>query len=30
MTVYRIDDLAHAAGTTVRNVRVYQDDALYA
>ena len=22
---YRIDDLARAAGTTVRNVRVYQD-----
>jgi DNA-binding transcriptional MerR regulator len=25
---YRIDDLARAAGTTVRNVRVYQDRGL--
>ncbi|MGZ4559027.1 MAG: MerR family transcriptional regulator, partial [Mycobacteriaceae bacterium] len=24
MTEYRIDDLARLAGTTVRNVRVYQ------
>ena len=28
MTDYRIDDLARAAGTTVRNVRVYQDRGL--
>ena len=28
MTEYRIDDLARAAGTTVRNVRVYQDRGL--
>jgi DNA-binding transcriptional MerR regulator len=27
-TEYRIDDLARAAGTTVRNVRVYQDRGL--
>lgn len=27
---YRIDDLAHAAGTTVRNVRAYQDRGLLA
>jgi DNA-binding transcriptional MerR regulator len=28
MAEYRIDDLARAAGTTVRNVRVYQDRGL--
>ncbi|MGZ4555268.1 MAG: MerR family transcriptional regulator [Mycobacteriaceae bacterium] len=28
MTEYRIDDLARLAGTTVRNVRVYQDRGL--
>jgi DNA-binding transcriptional MerR regulator len=28
VTDYRIDDLARAAGTTVRNVRVYQDRGL--
>lgn len=28
MTEYRIDDLARAAGTTVRNVRAYQDRGL--
>ncbi len=28
MSEYRIDDLARAAGTTVRNVRVYQDRGL--
>ncbi|MBW8487385.1 MerR family transcriptional regulator [Actinomadura sp. PM05-2] len=28
MTTYRIDDLAHAAGTTVRNVRNYQERGL--
>ncbi|MDR2280999.1 MAG: MerR family transcriptional regulator [Gordonia sp. (in: high G+C Gram-positive bacteria)] len=28
MTEYRIDDLAHAAGTTTRNVRGYQDRGL--
>ena len=28
MSDYRIDDLARAAGTTVRNVRVYQDRGL--
>lgn len=28
MTEYRIDDLAREAGTTVRNVRVYQDRGL--
>jgi len=28
MTEYRIDELARAAGTTVRNVRVYQDREL--
>jgi DNA-binding transcriptional MerR regulator len=28
VTEYRIDDLARAAGTTVRNVRVYQDRGL--
>ena len=28
MTEYRIDDLARMAGTTVRNVRVYQDRGL--
>ncbi len=28
MTDYRIDDLARSAGTTVRNVRVYQDRGL--
>ncbi|MEO5877569.1 MAG: MerR family transcriptional regulator [Streptosporangiaceae bacterium] len=28
MTDYRIDELAHAAGTTVRNVRSYQDRGL--
>ncbi|MCW2599214.1 MAG: transcriptional regulator, MerR family [Frankiales bacterium] len=28
MVEYRIDDLARAAGTTVRNVRVYQDRGL--
>lgn len=28
MAEYRIDDLAQAAGTTVRNVRVYQDRGL--
>lgn len=28
MTEYRIDDLARTAGTTVRNVRVYQDRGL--
>ncbi|MFC6932855.1 MerR family transcriptional regulator [Actinomadura yumaensis] len=25
MAEYRIDDLAHAAGSTVRNIRAYQD-----
>lgn len=30
MTDYRIDDLAREAGTTVRNVRVYQDRGLLA
>lgn len=28
MAEYRVDDLAHAAGTTVGNVRVYQDRGL--
>ena len=28
MTEYRIDDLAREAGTTTRNVRVYQDNGL--
>ena len=28
MAEYRIDDLARAAGTTVRNVRAYQDRGL--
>jgi DNA-binding transcriptional MerR regulator len=28
MTSYRVDDLARAAGTTVRNVRAYQDRGL--
>ena len=28
MAEYRIDDLAREAGTTVRNVRVYQDRGL--
>ncbi|MCW2902658.1 MAG: transcriptional regulator, MerR family [Streptosporangiaceae bacterium] len=28
MSVFRIDDLAHAAGSTVRNVRAYQDRGL--
>ena len=28
MTEYRIDDLAREGGTTVRNVRVYQDRGL--
>ena len=30
MAEYRIDDLARAAGTSVRNVRVYQDRDLLA
>lgn len=30
MSTYRIDDLARAAGTTVRNVRAYQDRGLLA
>ena len=30
MAEYRIDELAHRAGTTVRNVRVYQDRGLLA
>jgi DNA-binding transcriptional MerR regulator len=28
MTVFRIDELAHAAGSTVRNIRAYQDRGL--